>query len=64
MNSIVKQLLWVLLIGACCVMLWQVVGKNVGATKETTVPYSDVITKALTGQVKNVTIDGTTATGQ
>ena len=31
LNSMVKQLLWVLLIGACGVMLWQFVGKGVTA---------------------------------
>ncbi len=63
MNSTVKQLLiWVLLItGVIC--LWTLVGKNMGAPKEQTPTYSDVLNKAQGGQVKDVTIDGTTLTG-
>ena len=66
MNSIVKQLLWVLLIGACCIMLWQVVaGKGgLGGAKEQGVSYSDLLNKASAGQVKTITIDGAIATGQ
>ena len=63
MNSTVKQLLiWVLLIaGVIC--LWTLVGKNIGGNHEQTPSYSDVMSKAKAGQVKSVTIDGTTLTG-
>jgi cell division protease FtsH len=63
LNSIVKQLLWVLLIGACCVMLWEVVGKNVGGPPSQTPSFTEVMGKADDGKVKSVTIDGTTMTG-
>ncbi|MGD0797678.1 MAG: ATP-dependent zinc metalloprotease FtsH [Acidobacteriaceae bacterium] len=63
MNSTVKQLLWVLMIGACCVMLWQFVGKNIGGAHEATPSYSDVLNLAENGKVKSVVIDGTTLTG-
>ncbi len=64
MNSTVKQLLmWVLVItGAIC--LFTYVSKGMGGVKETTVSYSDVLNKAQAGLVKNVSIDGTSLTGQ
>ena len=52
------------MIGACCVMLWQFVGKNIGGVHENPASYSDVLNSAQNGKVKNVTIDGTTLTGQ
>ena len=63
MNSTVKQLLiWVLLFaGVIC--LWMVVGKNMGGAKELTPSYSEVMSKAKAGQIKDVTIDGTTLSG-
>jgi cell division protease FtsH len=51
------------MVGACCILLWQTVGKNMGTTKSADVSYSDVLNKAQAGQVKSVTIDGTTLTG-
>ncbi len=44
--------------------LWTLVGKNMGGPKETPVSYSDVLNKAQTGQVKDVTIDQQTLTGR
>jgi cell division protease FtsH len=63
LNSTVKQLLmWVLVItGAIC--LFTYVSKGMGGTKELTPSYSDVLTKAQAGQVKDVTIDDKTMTG-
>ena len=64
LNSTVKQLvIWVLLITAVDHAVDQVVGKNMGAVKETTVTYSELMNKAQAGQVKKVVVDGTTATG-
>jgi cell division protease FtsH len=63
LNSTVKQLLWVLMIGACCVMLWQFVGKNMGSTHEATPSYSAVLASAQSGKVRDVIIDSTTMTG-
>jgi cell division protease FtsH len=63
LNSTVKQLLWVLMIGACCVMLWQFVGKNISGQHDTPASYSAVLSNAENGKVKSVTLDGTTLTG-
>jgi cell division protease FtsH len=51
------------MIGACCVMLWQFVGKNMGGAHEAVPSYSAVMANAQSGKVKSVTIDGTTLTG-
>jgi cell division protease FtsH len=63
LNSTVKQLLmWVLVIaGAIC--LFTYVSKGMGGPKEQTPTYSDVLNRAQSGQVKDVTIDGTTMIG-
>ncbi len=63
LNSFVKQLLWVLLIGACGIMLWQFVGKGMNNTKDQGISYTDLLNKAQAGQVKEVTINGTTLQG-
>jgi cell division protease FtsH len=63
LNSTVKQLLWVLMIGACCVMLWQFVGKNISGQHDATPSYSAVLNSAENGKVKSVTLDGTTLSG-
>jgi cell division protease FtsH len=63
LNSTVKQLLmWVLVVtGAIC--LFTYVSKGMGGPKEQTPSYSDVLNRAQSGQVKDVTIDGTTMVG-
>jgi cell division protease FtsH len=63
LNSTVKQLLWVLMIGACCVMLWQFVGKNISGQHDATPSYSAVLNSAENGKVKSVILDGTTLSG-
>ena len=50
LNSMVKQFLWVLLIGACGVMLWQFVGKGVNGTKDPLISYTDLLNKAQQGR--------------
>jgi cell division protease FtsH len=64
LNSTVKQLMiWVLLFAAVF-GLWTFVGKNMGTTHESPISYSDMLNKAEAGQVKEVTIEATTATGK
>jgi cell division protease FtsH len=54
--------MWVLVIaGAIC--LFTYVSKGMGGPKETPVTYSDLVTKAQAGQVKDVTIDGNSVSG-
>jgi len=64
LNSMVKNFLWVLLVGACGIMLWQFVGKGVGGAKDPLISYSDLLNKAQAGQVKDVTINGTAVEGK
>jgi cell division protease FtsH len=63
LNSTVKHIvLWVFLFtGVIC--LWTFVSKNMGAPKETTVTFTDLLGKADEGKVTDVTIDGTTLVG-
>ncbi len=63
MNSTVKQLLiWVFLItGVFC--LWTFVGKNMGTTHTQALTFSDVVSKANEGKIKDVTINGTELVG-
>ncbi len=54
--------MWVLVVtGAIC--LFTYVSKGMGGPKEQTPTYSDVLNRAQSGQVKDVTIDGTTMVG-
>jgi len=64
LNSTVKQLLWVLMIGFSCIMLWQYFGKGLATTKEATPTFTEVLKNAEDGKVRNVAIDGNTMTGQ
>jgi len=63
LNSTVKQILIGVLLFGGIYCLWTLVGKNMGGPKETPASYSDVLNKAQTGQVKDVTIDQQTLTG-
>ena len=63
MNAAVKQvLIWVfLLTGLIC--LWRFIGRSAGSSTIHSATYSDLIDKANDSKVKQVTIEGTTATG-
>lgn len=63
MNATIKQIvIWVFLItGLIC--LWQFIGKSTGSSTTESASYSEVLNKAKGGQVKEVTIEGTTVKG-
>jgi len=63
LNSTVKQILIGVLLFGGIYCLWTLVGKNMSGPKETLVSYSDVLNKAQSGQVKDVTIDQQSMTG-
>jgi len=63
MSTAVKQFLIWLVVLAGVFSLYLVVNKSIGGPKVQTVSYADVLTKTQAGQVKDVTIEGTTMTG-
>jgi cell division protease FtsH len=48
---------WVFIL-MCLMLLWTVVQKSTGMTKDTEIPYSDLFDKAQAGLVQDVTIEG------
>ena len=62
LNSTVKHLsMWVLLFAAVF-GLWTFVVKNMGATKESPISYSEMLNKAEAGLIKDVTVENNIAT--
>ena len=63
MNSTVRQIIfWIVIIGGA-LLLYQIVYKGSG-TKETTLSYSDFVSKIQEKQIKQATIEDTQITGQ
>ena len=58
MNSSVKTIVFWVFIIICLLVLWAVVNKNAGMTKETEYTYSELFDKVQGGQVQDASIQG------
>ena len=59
MNSTVKTVMFWVFILMCLMLLWTVVQKSTGMSKEAEIGYSDLLDKIEAGQVQDVAIQGT-----
>jgi len=57
-NSTVKTIMFWVFILVCLMLLWTVVQKSTGMTKDTEISYSDLFNKVQQGQVQDASIQG------
>jgi cell division protease FtsH len=63
LNSTFKQVLIGIVLVVCALGAYNVINKSMGSSKEALPTYTDLVHRAEAGQVKDVTINGTTIQG-